>query len=122
MVDQIETHLRWQQKRMHAFLASRGIVHESYAPLGKDQPGFMDAPELIQIADKYHRTPAQVVLRFLNQEDIVVIPKILNPKHMVENLALFDFELDSADLHVLEGLDRKQALDGWPESMQEDNY
>lgn len=56
MVDQIETHLRWQQKRMHAFLASRGIVHESYAPLGKDQPGFMDAPELIQIADKYHRT------------------------------------------------------------------
>ena len=62
------------------------------------------------------------MLRFLNQEDIVVIPKILNPKHMVENLALFDFELDSADLHVLEGLDCKQALDGWPESMQEDNY
>lgn len=58
MVDQIETHLRWQQKRMHAFLASLGIVHESYAPLGKDQPSFMDAPELIQIADKYHRTPA----------------------------------------------------------------
>ena len=49
------------------------------------------------------------MLRFLNQEDIVVIPKILNPKHMVENLALFDFELDSADLHVLEELDRKQA-------------
>lgn len=122
MVDQIETHLRWQQKRMHAFLASRGIVHESYAPLSEGQPGFMDAPELIQIADKYHRTPAQVVLRFLNQEDIVVIPKTLNPKHMLENLALFDFELDSADLHVLEGLDRKQALDGWPESMQEDNY
>lgn len=82
----------------------------------------MDAPELLKIADKYHRTPAQVVLRFLNQEGIVVIPKTLNPKHMAENLAIFDFELDSGDLHILEGLDRKQALDGWPESMQEDNY
>ncbi len=122
MVDQIETHLRWQQKRMHAFLASRGIIHESYAPLGEGQPGFMDAPELLKIADKYHWTPAQVVLRFLNQEGIVVIPKTLNPKHMAENLAIFDFELDSGDLHILEGLDRKQALDGWPESMQEDNY
>lgn len=122
MVDQIETHLRWQQKRMHAFLASRGIIHESYAPLGEGQPGFMDAPELVKIAAKYHRTPAQVVLRFLNQEGVVVIPKTLNPEHMAQNLDLFSFVLDSADLHVLEGLDRKQALDGWPESMHEDQY
>lgn len=107
---------------MHAYLTSRGIIHESYAPLGEGQPGFMDAPELVKIADKHHRTPAQVVLRFLNQEGIVVIPKTLNPTHMAQNLDLFSFELDSADLRVLEGLDRKQALDGWPEAMHEDQY
>lgn len=121
-IDQIETHLRWQQKRMHAYLTSRGIIHESYAPLGERNPGFLDAPELLTIAAKYQRTPAQITLRFLIQEGIVVIPKTLNHKHMADNLALFDFALDQGDLRILEGLDQKRAIDGWPSTMQEENY
>lgn len=121
-IDQIETHLRWQQKRMHAYLTSRNIIHESYAPLGEGNPGFLDEPELLAIAKKYHKTPAQVTLRFLTQEGIVVIPKTLNPQHMAENLAIFDFNLDSSDMQILESLDQKRALDGWPATMQEDQY
>lgn len=121
-IDQIETHLLWQQKRMHAYLMSRGMVHESYAPLGENQPGFLDQPVLQKVAARYHRTPAQVTLRFLNQEGIVVIPKTLDPQHMADNLAIFDFTLAPADVRLLESLDKRQAIDGWPATMQENQY
>lgn len=122
MIDQIETHLRWQQKRMHTYLTSRGIIHESYAPLGEGQSGFLDIPELVTIAKKYHKTPAQVTLRFLMQEGIVVIPKTLNRQHMADNLAAANFKLYNGDIRVLEGLDEQYSIDGWPEAMQEENY
>lgn len=121
-IDQIETHLMWQQKRMHAYLTSRGMVHESYAPLGEGQSGFLDNPVLVKMAARYHVTPAQLTLRFMNQENIVVIPKTLNRKHMAENLDIFGFTIDQDDLRVLEGLDQKKTIDGWPETMQEDQY
>lgn len=121
-IDQIETHLMWQQKWMHAYLTSRGMVHESYAPLGEGQPGFLDNPVLVKMAARYHVTPAQLTLRFMNQENIVVIPKTLNRKHMAENLDIFGFTIDQDDLRILEGLDQKKAIDGWPETMQEDQY
>lgn len=110
-VDQIETHLMWQQKRMHAYLTSRGMVHESYAPLGECEPGFLDNPTLVKMARRYQVTPAQLTLRFMNQEGIVVIPKTLNPQHMAENLDIFSFTIDQDDLRILEGLDQKKALD-----------
>lgn len=122
VVDQIETHLLWQQRRMHNYLAKVGMVHEAYAPLGEGNDGFLDQPELKVIADKYHKTPAQITLRFLIQQGIVVIPKSLNPQHMAENLAIFDFNLSEDDMTKLSQLDVKQAIDGWPASMQEDNY
>ena len=111
-VDQIETHLMWQQKRMHAYLTSRGMVHESYVPLGECEPGFLDNPTLVKMARRYQVTPAQLTLRFMNQEGIVVIPKTLNPQHMAENLDIFSFTIDQDDLRILEGLDQKKALDG----------
>ncbi len=121
-LDQIETHLNWQQKRMHAYLTSRGMIHESYAPLGEGQRGFLDNPTLVKMADRYHKTPAQVTLRFLVQEGIVVIPKTLNPQHMVDNFNIDDFTIDPADVRVLESLDSRQSIDGWPAAMQEDQY
>lgn len=111
-VDQIETHLMWQQKRMHAYLTSRGMVHESYVPLGECEPGFLDNPTLVKMARRYQVTPAQLTLRFMNQEGIVIIPKTLNPQHMAENLDIFSFTIDQDDLRILEGLDQKKALDG----------
>ena len=94
VVDQIETHILWQQQRMHDYLTANNIVHESYAPLGEGNPGFLDIPILKEIGDKYQKTPAQVTLRYLIQCGIVVIPKSLNTKHMEENIDIFDFELN----------------------------
>lgn len=107
---------------MHAYLTSRGMIHESYAPLGEGQRGFLDNPTLVKLADRYHKTPAQLTLRFLVQEGIVVIPKTLNPQHMVDNFNIDDFTIELADIRVLESLDSRQSIDGWPAAMQEGQY
>ena len=122
VVDQIETHILWQQQRMHDYLSANNIVHESYAPLGEGNPGFLDIPVLKEIGDKYQKTPAQVTLRYLNQCGIVVIPKSLNTKHMEENIDIFDFELNGEEMAKLRDLDAKKSIDGWPAAMQENNY
>lgn len=121
-VDQIETHILWQQQRMHDYLTANKIVHESYAPLGEANPGFLDIPILEKIGREYQKTPAQVVLRYLIQCRIVVIPKSLNTKHMEENINIFDFKLNADEMAELRDLDKKQSIDGWPAAMQEDNY
>lgn len=112
VVDQIETHILWQQQRMHDYLTANNIVHESYAPLGEANPGFLDIPVLKEIGDKYQKTPAQVTLRYLNQCGIVVIPKSLNTKHMEENIDIFDFELNGEEMAKLRDLDAKKSIDG----------
>lgn len=122
VVDQIETHILWQQQRMHDYLTTNNMVHESYAPLGESNPGFLDIPVLKEIGDKYQKTPAQVTLRYLNQCGIVVIPKSLNTKHMEENIDIFDFELNGEEMTKLHDLDAKKSIDGWPATMRENNY
>ncbi|MEY8441469.1 aldo/keto reductase [Lactobacillaceae bacterium 24-114] len=122
VVDQIETHILWQQERMHKFLTGNQIIHESYAPLGEGNPGFLDIPVLEEIGKKYQKTPAQVTLRYFVQNGIVVIPKSTNTKHMEENINIFDFKLNGEEMAKLRDLDVKQSIDGWPTSMQEQNY
>ena len=121
-VDQIETHILWQQQRMHEYLTENNIVHESYAPLGEANPGFLDIPVLKEVGRKYQKTPAQVTLRYLIQCGIVVIPKTTNTKHMEENIDIFDFELNVEEMAKLRDLDAKKSIDGWPAGMQEQNY
>lgn len=122
VVDQIETHILWQQQRMHDYLTANNIVHESYAPLGEGNPGFLDIPILKEIGDKYQKTPAQVTLRYLIQCGIVIIPKSLNTKHIEENIDIFDFELNGEEMAKLRDLDAKKSIDSWPATMQENNY
>lgn len=122
VVDQIETHICWQQKRMNDFLTAHQLVHESYAPLGEGQQGFLDIPQLRVIGQNYGKTPAQVTLRFLIQQGIVAIPKTLNVNHMAENIAIFDFALTEAEMKTLQALDQRKVIDGWPTTMNESNY
>lgn len=121
-VDQIETHILWQQQRMHEYLTENNIVHESYAPLCEANPGFLDIPVLKEVGRKYQKNPAQVTLRYLIQCGIVVIPKTTNTKHMEENIDIFDFELNVEEMAKLRDLDAKKSIDGWPAGMQEQNY
>ena len=112
MVDQIETHLFLQQWKMHEFLEKENIVHESYSLISN--------PVLKEISEKYGKSPIQVILRYLVQNDVVTIPRSTNPAHIKSNIDIFDFELDNDDLKRLRVLDERKPIDGWPAEMRED--
>ena len=120
MVDQIETHLFLQQWKMHEFLEKENIVHESYSPLGNGQQNLISNPVLKEISEKYRKSPIQVILRYLVQNDVVTIPRSTNPAHIKSNIDIFDFELDNDDLKRLRVLDERKPIDSWPAEMRED--
>ena len=101
-VNQIELHPTWPQHELHAFHQAHGIVTEAWSPLAQ---GDLDAPALVEVAQKHDRTPAQVVLRWHMQRGIVAIPKSTTPSRIAENIALFDFALDPEDMTQLGRLD-----------------
>ncbi len=71
---------------------------------------------MLSLAEKYRKTPAQILLRFLTQKDIVVIPRSTKPEHIRENFDLFDFELTTDEMAQLSALDKKEPLIGRPET------
>lgn len=92
-VNQIETHPFFQRSTDHQVMAERGVQHESWGPLGQGRTDLFTNPVLTEIAEAHSRTVAQVVLRWLLQRDIVVIPKSARPDRMRENLDVFGFTL-----------------------------
>lgn len=116
-VNQIETHLYCQRTKEREYMDKYGIAHESYAPLGQGKQNYMfDEPAVQILAKKYGKTPVQIVLRHLIQKDIIVIPKSSNISRIKENIDIFDFELTSEEMLLLNGLDRNSPNTGKPET------
>ena len=105
MVNQVETHAFFQQAAAHEIMKKYGVVHESWGPFAEGKKGFFTHPVLSKIAAKHGKTVAQVALRFLLQSDVVVIPKSTHKERMVENLQVFDFQLDAEDMAAIRALD-----------------
>ncbi len=112
-VDQIETHVFRQQRQMHDLLACYGTVHESWSPLACGEGGLFRNPTLRQIAAGYGKTVAQVVLRWLWQQNIPIIPKSTHKERMRENLDILDFALTDSDMQAIAALDRGKSLFNW---------
>ncbi len=104
-VNQIETHPFHQQRAAHETMAELGVAHEAWAPFAEGQNGIFQNEVLAGIADKHGKTVAQVVLRALIQNDVIVIPKTVRRARMEENIDVFDFELDGEDLAAFAALD-----------------
>jgi 2,5-diketo-D-gluconate reductase A len=104
-VNQIETHVFFQQYEAHEFLKASNIQIEAWSPFAAGRNGVFTNPVLAEIGQKYDKTNAQVCLRWLNQRGIVAIPRSSNKEHMMENLDIFDFELDVADMKAIATLD-----------------
>lgn len=105
MVNQIETHVFFQQHEAHEFLKASNIQMEAWSPFAAGRNGVFTNPTLSEIGQKYGKTNAQVCLRWINQRGIVTIPRSSNKAHMIENLDIFDFELDVADMKAIATLD-----------------
>ncbi len=108
-VNQIELHPQFQQAESRAVHARHGIVTEAWSLLGQGR-GLLEDAALGAIAAKHGRTAAQVVLRWHLQLGNVVIPKSVTPSRIRENIDVFVFELDDADLGAIAGLDSGNRL------------
>lgn len=102
-VNQIELHPSFQQAELRKFHEDKGIVTESWSPLG--QGAGLKKPEIEAIARKHSKSPAQVVLRWHLDLGLMVIPKSSTPARIKENLDVFDFKLDEEDHAALAKLD-----------------
>ena len=106
-VNQVECHPFLQQKELRTFCEKHDIQIESYSPL-MNGTRVLDEDIIKDIADQYGKTPAQVILRWHLQSDLVTIPKTVTPSRMKENLDVFDFELSQADMDKIATLDRNE--------------
>lgn len=105
MVNQIETNVWYQQKEAETFLRKEGIAHEAWAPFAEGNNDIFNNPILKEIADKYNKTTGQVMLRWLLQRDVSVIPKSVHKDRMKQNFDVFDFELSNEDMNLISTLD-----------------
>jgi 2,5-diketo-D-gluconate reductase A len=104
-VHQIETHAFFQEGKAHDYLTQHGVQMEAWAPLAEGRHGLFTNETLAAIAKKHDKTVAQVCLRWHFQRGIVVIPRSSKKAHIAENLNIFDFSLDDADLASISPLD-----------------
>lgn len=109
MVNQVETHPFNQQVESKKWMDKYGIQIEAWAPFGEGRGGLFENPALVEIAQKYKKTTAQVILRWHIQCGVIVIPKSTHKERMQENLNIFDFALDQADMKLISELDKKQS-------------
>ena len=105
MVNQIETNPLFQQREANAFMRQEGIQHEAWARFAGGKRGIFNSPTVKAIAGRHDKTTAQVMLRWLNQRGVVVIPKSVSKARMAENLDIFDFTLDDEEMRRMAVLD-----------------
>lgn len=109
MINQVETHPFNQQIEAQKWMEKYGVQIEAWAPFGEGRGGLFTNETIAKIAAKYHKTVAQVILRWELDRGIVVIPKSVHIERMKENFDVFDFKLSDEDMAVMAGLDKKQS-------------
>ena len=110
MVNQMETHIFNQQKKLHEILKENKCQLMSWGPFAEGRNDFFHNTVLKSIGSKYGKTSAQTALRYLIQKNIVVIPKSTHKERMIENINVFDFSLSNDDMAALEKLDTENSL------------
>lgn len=113
-VNQIETHVFYQQRPMMARMAEAGTAVESWGPLAEGLNGIFTNPVLTEVGAAHGKTAAQVALRFLTQQGVIVIPKSVHRERMIQNLDTLDFDLSDDEMDAVRGLDTGHNLEGWP--------
>lgn len=104
-VNQLETHPFFQQQAANAFLQQEGIQHEAWAPFAEGKNDIFNHPVLKEIASRHGKSVGAVILRWLNQRNIVVIPKSVRVERMIENFNILDFTLSGEEMTAIAALE-----------------
>ncbi|WP_042356124.1 aldo/keto reductase [Bacillus rubiinfantis] len=108
MVNQVEYHPHLTQKDLLAFCQSQGIQMEAWSPLKQGQ--ILEDPVIKEIATKYEKTAAQIVLRWDLQTKVITIPKSIKEHRIIENADIFDFELSAEDMQKIDNLNKDERV------------
>ena len=108
-VNQVETHPFLQQIENAEFMKENNVQIESWAPFAEGKNNIFQNEILLSIAGKYNKSVAQIILRWLTQRDIVVIPKSVRKERIIENFDIFDFELLKEDMEKIVTLNTDQS-------------
>lgn len=111
-LNQIETHPYLQHFKVQDELKKYGIAMQAWSQFGNGVNGVLKDPVLIKIGEKYGKTAAQVILRWLIQRQVIVIPKTTRKERMIENFSVFDFALNNDDLAQIAKLEKNQRIWG----------
>ncbi|XP_005386922.1 PREDICTED: 1,5-anhydro-D-fructose reductase [Chinchilla lanigera] len=124
ITNQIECHPYLSQKRLISFCQARGVSVTAYCPLGGSSKGvdLMDDPVIQRIAEKHGKTPAQILIRFHIQRNVIVIPKSVTPHRIQKNIQVFDFELTEQDMNDILSLDKNLRLTTFPITKNHKDY
>ena len=110
MVNQVETHVFNQQKKAKELMKKQGCQIMSWGPFAEGKNNLFTNEVLVSTGEKYGKTSAQVALRFLLQEGVVIIPKSVKKERMEQNFNIFDFELSEDDMNKIRSLDMGESL------------
>ncbi|MCM3164056.1 aldo/keto reductase [Metabacillus litoralis] len=108
MVNQVEYHPRLTQEGLHKFCKEHQIQLEAWSPLMQGQ--LLDEPTLVEIAQKYNKSTAQIILRWDLQNEVVTIPKSIKPHRIEENANIFDFTLSEDDMKKISSLNQDKRV------------
>ena len=114
-VNQIEMHPLNDQSELAAYCQLKGIAVQAYAPLARG--AYLNRDVLINLAEKYQRSVAQIGLRWIVQKGIAVIPKTTRPERMLENSQIFDFELSDIEMSAIDTMNENYRAASPPEDM-----
>lgn len=106
MINQIEHHPHDQRDEELALMKKLGVQPEAWAPFAEGLKGMFSEPLILELAQKYHKTPGQILLRWNIENGCVVIPKTVHESRMRENLDIWDFQLSKQDLERMKELDK----------------
>lgn len=114
MINQVEYHPRLTQKELKAFCQDNGIQLEAWSPLMQGQ--LLDNEILQEIANKHNKSVAQIILRWDLQKGVVTIPKSTKEHRIIENANVFDFELTTEEMEIIDGLNQNLRVGPDPDN------
>ena len=109
-VDQVEYNVYYQEKKLRDYLKPYDIKLEAYFPFGHGDKRMMNDPVITDIANKHGKSVQQTMLRFYLQEQVVSLPKSTSPRHIQDNIHVFDFELSESEMKAIRKLDTDKCF------------
>lgn len=118
VVNQVELNPWFMRTQIVDYAKANGIIMEAYSPLTQGKK--LHDPTLVELAKKYHKTPAQVLIRWSLQQGFVVLPKSEKKERAVENFDVFDFDILSEDMKLLSHPESNERFAGWDPTTYQD--